>query len=53
VRRGDLQILHRILEIRGGFGALIQHFYSRELLFSEPARVSWTDPDLRRLPALT
>jgi hypothetical protein len=31
---------------------LIQHFYSRELLRSEPARVSWTSPDLRRLPAL-
>jgi hypothetical protein len=31
---------------------LIQHFYSRELLLSEPARASWTTPDLRRLPAL-
>ncbi len=31
---------------------LIQHFYSRELLFSEPARASWTNPDLRRLPLL-
>ena len=31
---------------------LIQHFYSRELLLSEPARASWTGPDLRRLPAL-
>jgi hypothetical protein len=31
---------------------LIQHFYSRELLFSEPARASWTAPDLRQLPAL-
>jgi hypothetical protein len=31
---------------------LIQHFYSRELILSEPARASWTAPDLRRLPAL-
>jgi hypothetical protein len=31
---------------------LIQHFYSRELLFSAPARAAWTAPDLRRLPAL-
>jgi hypothetical protein len=31
---------------------LIQHFYSRELLFSAPARASWTAPDLRQLPAL-
>jgi hypothetical protein len=30
---------------------LIQHFYSRELL-SQPARASWTVPDLRQLPAL-
>jgi len=32
--------------------ALIEHFYSRELILSEPARASWTAPDLRRLPAL-
>jgi len=32
---------------------LIQHFYSRELIFSEPARAAWTAPDLRRLPALS
>jgi hypothetical protein len=31
---------------------LIQHFYSRELLFSEPARASWSAPDLRQLPVL-
>jgi hypothetical protein len=31
---------------------LIQHFYSRELILSEPARASWSAPDLRRLPAL-
>jgi hypothetical protein len=31
---------------------LIQRFYSRELLFSEPARASWTTPDLRQLPTL-
>ncbi|MEA2211457.1 MAG: hypothetical protein QOF83_1405 [Solirubrobacteraceae bacterium] len=86
MRERDLQILHGILETRGGFGRsrawlhfvavhaqrwpadgfddflernadlldsqLIHHLYSRELLLSEPARASWTDPDLRRLPAL-
>jgi hypothetical protein len=31
---------------------LIEHFYSRELIFSEPARAAWAAPDLRRLPAL-
>jgi hypothetical protein len=31
---------------------LITEFYSRELLFSERARASWTAPDLRRLPTL-
>jgi hypothetical protein len=31
---------------------LIQHFYSREVILSEPARAAWTAPDLRRLPAL-
>jgi hypothetical protein len=31
---------------------LIEHFYSRELVFSEPARAGWAAPDLRRLPAL-
>jgi hypothetical protein len=30
---------------------LIQHFYSRELIFSESARAAWKAPDLRRLPA--
>jgi hypothetical protein len=33
-------------------GALIRHFYSRELLRSELARSSWSSPDLRRLPVL-
>lgn len=33
-------------------GALIRHFYSRELLRSELARTSWSPPDLHRLPAL-
>lgn len=33
-------------------GRLIQHFYSRELILSEPARASWSPPDLRPLPAL-
>jgi hypothetical protein len=31
---------------------LIQHFYSRELILSEPARATWSTPDLRPLPAL-
>jgi hypothetical protein len=31
---------------------LLQHFYSRELILSEPARAAWTAPDLRPLPAL-
>jgi hypothetical protein len=31
---------------------LIEHFYSRELIFSESARAAWVGPDLRQLPAL-
>ncbi len=31
---------------------LIEHFYSRELIFSESARAAWVGPDLRPLPAL-
>jgi hypothetical protein len=31
---------------------LLQHFYSRELIFGESARAVWVDPDLRPLPAL-
>jgi hypothetical protein len=31
---------------------LIQHFYSRELILSEPARAAFSAPDLRQLPAL-
>jgi hypothetical protein len=31
---------------------LVENFYSRELIFSEQARASWTAPDLRPLPAL-
>jgi hypothetical protein len=31
---------------------LIEHFYSRELIFSESARAIWASPDIRRLPAL-
>jgi hypothetical protein len=31
---------------------LIQHFYSRELILSDPARAAWIAPDLGRLPAL-
>lgn len=31
---------------------LIEQFYSRSLVFSEPARARWTPPDLRPLPAL-
>lgn len=33
-------------------GRLLEHFYSRELIFGEPARAVWVDPDLRPLPAL-
>jgi hypothetical protein len=33
-------------------GKLVEHFYSRELIFSDCARVAWVDPDLRPLPAL-
>jgi len=31
---------------------LIEHFYSRELISSRPARAAWTAPDVRPLPAL-
>jgi hypothetical protein len=31
---------------------LVEHFYSRKLIFGEPARVAWVDPDLRPLPTL-
>lgn len=31
---------------------LIEHFYSREVIFSRPARAAWTAPDVRSLPAL-
>lgn len=31
---------------------LIEHFYSPELIRSEPARADWVAPDLHRLPAL-
>jgi hypothetical protein len=33
-------------------GKLLEHFYSRELIFSESARAVWADPDLRPLPTL-
>lgn len=33
-------------------GKLLEHFYSRELIFGEPARSVWVDPDLRPLPTL-
>lgn len=33
-------------------GRLIEHFYSRELIGSEAARLTWRSRDLRRLPAL-
>jgi hypothetical protein len=33
-------------------GTLLEHFYSRELMFGQPARAVWVDPDLRPLPAL-
>jgi hypothetical protein len=31
---------------------LLEHFYSRELIFSAPARAAWVDPDLRHLPSV-
>ncbi|MFZ0090151.1 MAG: hypothetical protein WAL63_11630 [Solirubrobacteraceae bacterium] len=31
---------------------LIGHFYSRDLILSDRARLAWIDPDRRRLPAL-
>jgi hypothetical protein len=31
---------------------LLEHFYSLELIGSQPARAAWTPPDLRALPAL-
>ena len=31
---------------------LLEHFYSPDLIRSQPARVAWTPPDLRPLPAL-
>jgi hypothetical protein len=33
-------------------GKLVEHFYSRELIFSDCARAVWVDPDLRPLPTL-
>ena len=33
-------------------GKLVEHFYSRELIFSDSARAVWVDPDLRPLPTL-
>jgi len=33
-------------------GTLIEHFYSRSLLFNDVSRASWSTPDRRRLPAL-
>ena len=33
-------------------GKLLEHFYSPELIGSQPARVAWALPDLRPLPAL-
>jgi hypothetical protein len=33
-------------------GKLLEHFYSRELIFGESARAGWVDPDLRPLPTL-
>jgi hypothetical protein len=31
---------------------LLDHFYSRELIFDESARGAWVEPDLRPMPAL-
>jgi hypothetical protein len=33
-------------------GRLLEHFYSRKLIFGESARAVWVDPDLRPLPTL-
>jgi len=33
-------------------GTLIEHFYSRSLLFNDASRASWSTPDRHRLPAL-
>jgi hypothetical protein len=33
-------------------GKLLEHFYSRGLIFGEPARAVWVDPDIRPLPTL-
>lgn len=32
--------------------ALLGHFYSRDLIGSDQARASWSEPDLRALPVL-
>ena len=34
-------------------GKLLEHFYSRDRIFGEPARAGWVDPDLRPLPTLS
>ena len=31
---------------------LVEHFYSREAIFSDAARATWLAPDLRQLPTL-
>lgn len=31
---------------------LLDHFYSRELIFAAPTRAAWVDPDLRPMPVL-
>jgi hypothetical protein len=33
-------------------GKLLDHFYSRELIFDASARSAWVKPDLRPMPAL-
>ncbi|HEY2320033.1 MAG TPA: hypothetical protein VGH67_17130 [Solirubrobacteraceae bacterium] len=33
-------------------GGLLEHFYSRALVFGGDARAAWVDPDLRPLPTL-
>jgi hypothetical protein len=33
-------------------GKLLEHFYSQHVIFGEPARTTWVDPDLRPLPTL-
>jgi len=54
VQRSDADSFEGFLERNPDLldSELIRHFYSREVIVSEPARTAWTAPDLRRLPVL-